>query len=298
MNYSDLPPVGGGVGHVRKLRIHTLTASEGSSSAPYLTQSRNEGQQAESIASGRARDRLLAENRGDTSPGGTNGGGGLAGGGSIGGGASSVGGSGSEGRGGPLAAGNGSTSGSTTTASSAPSQAVPISTAPAPDVAVPIATAPAPDLAVPISSSPAPDLAVPIASTSAPDAAVPIASTPTTATSSATTTPSGGLPTVGASTSSTWSQVAGGHSGDAQATLYWDEVTKPPISKIRAAGYRVYYGTAPGTYFQPYGQGMNAGNVTSYTVQGLTRGTQYYFTVTTYVGGSESKYANEVSKAP
>jgi len=73
-------------------------------------------------------------------------------------------------------------------------------------------------------------------------------------------------------------------------------VTTLPISKIPVAGYRVYFGEGPGAYLQTRGQGVNAGNVTSYTVQGLKSGTRYYFTVTTYVGGSESPFAGEVSK--
>jgi hypothetical protein len=284
VNYSDSPPVVGEVDHVRKLRVRTFTASEGSSSAPSLTQSRNKVHQAKSIASGRAWDRLLSENGGDISSGGTSSGGGFVGGGSSGGGASSVGGPGREGGGGPLAAGNSSRSGRTTTASGAPNLAVPIASAPAPDLAVPIASAPAPDLAVPIASAPAPDLAVPISSA------------PATATSSATTTPSGVPPTLGVtSSSSTWSQIAGGTGGDAQATLYWDQPKGPNIEVIPVAGYRIYYGTASGSYLQPFGQGLNAGKVTSYTVQGLTSGT-YYFSVTTYVGGQESPYSNEVFK--
>jgi hypothetical protein len=250
VNYSDSPPIGGGVGHVRKLRVRTFTAFEGSSAVPSLRPSRNEVHQAKSIASGRARDRLLSENRGETSSGGTIGGGG----------ASPVGGSGSEGGGGPLAAGNNSTSGSTITASGAP------------------------DLAVPISSAPAPDLAVPISST------------PTIATTSATTTPSGvTLASGGTSSSSTWGQIAGGAGGDQQATLYWDQPKGPNIAAIPHASYHIYYGTASGSYLQPFGQGVDAGKVTSYTVQGLTSGT-YYFAVTTHVGGRESPYSNEVVK--
>lgn len=284
VNYSDLPPVGGEVGHVRKLRVRTFTASEGSSSPPSLARSRNSVHQATSIASGRAWDRSVSENGRDSSSGGTNGGDGLAGSGSVGGGASSVGGSGSEAGGGPLAAGNSSTSGSTTTASGAPDLAVPISSAPAPDLAVPIASAPAPDLAVPIATAPVPDLAVPISST------------PTTATSVATTTPSGvTLASGDTSSSSTWSQIAGETGGDAQATLYWDQPKGPNIAVIPKASYRIYYGTASGTYLQPFGQGLDAGKVTSYTVQGLTSGT-YYFAVTTQVGGHESPYSNEVFK--
>jgi hypothetical protein len=148
-----------------------------------------------------------------------------------------------------------------------------------------------------VSTAPAPDLAVPVSTAATPDQAVPVSTVPVTATSSATTTPSAGTPATGGSSSGgAWSQIAGGSNDTAQATLYWDEVKKPPISKIPVAGYRVYFGEGPGAYLQPRGQGVNAGNVTSYTVQGLKNGTRYYFTVTTYVGGSESPYATEVSK--
>jgi hypothetical protein len=74
------------------------------------------------------------------------------------------------------------------------------------------------------------------------------------------------------------------------ATLAWDALTVP------ANGYRIYYGTAPGTYLQSVGQGLNVGNVTSYTVTGLSSGTQYYFAVTAYdASNDESTYSNEVS---
>lgn len=308
MNYSDSPPVGGAGEEVRKLRVRTFTAPEGSSSAPSLTQSSNKNGQVSTIDSGRAQDRLLSETGRDILPGGTYGGGG-AGGEPRGGGASPVAGSGTEGGGRPVASGGDSPSGRTTTASSAPTagapissasapnQAVPISTAPAPDPAVPVSTAPAPDRAAPVSTGPAPDKAVPISTAPAPDQAVPVSTTPATAASSAAAALSNeASPSRSTSSSSTSSQTAGGSSDTGQATLYWDEVTKPPISKIPAAGYRIYFGTGPGTYLQPRGQGVNAGNVTSYTVQGLKSGTRYYFTVTTYIGGSESPFANEVSK--
>ncbi len=305
MNYSDSPPVGGAVGNVRKLRVRTFTAAEGGSSPPSLSPSSDSGGQVSTIGSGRAGNRLTGR---EISSGGTYGGGDVVAGGPSGGGAPSVAGTGVDAGGRPAAAGGSSTSGPTTASSaptaaapissaSAPNQAVPISTAPAPDVAVPIATAPAPDQAVPVSTAPAPDLAVPVSTAPAPDLAVPVSTTPATATTSATTAPSVGTPsTGGTSSSSTWSQIAGGSSDTGQATLYWDEVTKPPISKIPVAGYRVYFGEGPGTYLQPRGQGVNAGNVTSYTVQGLKSGARYYFTVTTYIGGSESPFANEVAK--
>jgi len=76
------------------------------------------------------------------------------------------------------------------------------------------------------------------------------------------------------------------------ATLAWDAVTAANLS-----GYRVYYGTAPGTYLQSAGQGVNVGNVTTYTVPGLSSGTRYYFAATAYdTSNNESTYSNEVTK--
>jgi hypothetical protein len=74
------------------------------------------------------------------------------------------------------------------------------------------------------------------------------------------------------------------------ATLAWDPVAA-------ATGYRVYYGTVPGTYLQLPGQGLNAGNVTAHTVTGLARGTRYYFAVTAFdSSGNESPLSNVVFK--
>src|SRR2546421_5308947 len=76
------------------------------------------------------------------------------------------------------------------------------------------------------------------------------------------------------------------------ASLAWDAVTVPSLS-----GYRVYFGTAPGTYLQSLGQGISVGNVTAYTLTGLASGSQYYFAVTAFdTVGVESPYSNEVSK--
>jgi len=76
------------------------------------------------------------------------------------------------------------------------------------------------------------------------------------------------------------------------AILLWDPVTATNLS-----GYRVYYGTAPGTYFQALGQGVSVGNVTTYTVTGLSVGTRYYFAVTARdTSNNESSYSNEVFK--
>src|SRR5205809_2654681 len=76
------------------------------------------------------------------------------------------------------------------------------------------------------------------------------------------------------------------------AGLAWDAVIVPNLS-----GYRVYFGTAPGTYLQPVGQGISVGNVTTYTVTGLASGARYYFAVTDFdTLGQESSYSNEVFK--
>ena len=75
------------------------------------------------------------------------------------------------------------------------------------------------------------------------------------------------------------------------ATLAWD-----PVLTAGIQGYRVYYGSAPGTYEQLPGQGIDVGNATSYTVNGLGSGTRYYFVVTAYDGTTESPPSNEVFK--
>jgi fibronectin type 3 domain-containing protein len=76
------------------------------------------------------------------------------------------------------------------------------------------------------------------------------------------------------------------------AILAWDAVGVTDLS-----GYRIYYGTAPGTYLQALGQGLNVGNVTSHTVTGLNSRTRYYFAVTAYdTANNESAFSNEVFK--
>ena len=73
------------------------------------------------------------------------------------------------------------------------------------------------------------------------------------------------------------------------ATLAWD----PPDVSADVVGYKIYYGTTSSTYSQI----IDVGNMTSYTVTGLTDGQSYYFVVTTYnSSGLESYYSNEVSK--
>ena len=72
----------------------------------------------------------------------------------------------------------------------------------------------------------------------------------------------------------------------ADIQLAWD-----PNSETNLAGYKVYYGLAPGNY----SVAINLGNQTTYTVTGLAVGT-YYFVVTAYnTSGLESDASNEVS---
>lgn len=76
------------------------------------------------------------------------------------------------------------------------------------------------------------------------------------------------------------------------ATLEWDAVTSANLDS-----YRVYFGTKPGSYLQPSGQGVPVGNVTTYTVTGLSSSTRYYFTVAAVdKSGNESPHSNVVFK--
>jgi hypothetical protein len=69
-------------------------------------------------------------------------------------------------------------------------------------------------------------------------------------------------------------------------TLMWDATTDRDV-----AGYKVYYGTAS----RSYGQTIDVGRVTTFTVTGLGVGF-YFFAVTAYnTSGLESGFSNEVS---
>jgi hypothetical protein len=86
----------------------------------------------------------------------------------------------------------------------------------------------------------------------------------------------------------------GSPAGAATATLAWDAVQAATLS-----GYRIYYGTSPGLYFQSPGNGLAVGrDATAYVVTGLSSGTTYYFAATAFdTSGNESAYSEEVSKA-
>src|SRR5262245_43918728 len=73
----------------------------------------------------------------------------------------------------------------------------------------------------------------------------------------------------------------------ADLTLGWD---RP--SDGQAAGFVIFYGTSSRTYSQQ----VNVGNVTEFTVSGLSAGTTYYFAVKSYnAGGAQSDFSAEVS---
>ena len=73
----------------------------------------------------------------------------------------------------------------------------------------------------------------------------------------------------------------------AQIRLAWDPNTEPDL-----AGYRVYWGTASGSYGTP----ANAGTATTYTITGLTAGQTYQLAVKAYdSSNNESGFSNEVS---
>jgi hypothetical protein len=63
------------------------------------------------------------------------------------------------------------------------------------------------------------------------------------------------------------------------------------------AGYRIYVGTASGTYNFP-GSPFTVGKVTTYTVTDLQQKTTYFFAISAYdIAGNESPLSNEASKS-
>jgi hypothetical protein len=94
-------------------------------------------------------------------------------------------------------------------------------------------------------------------------------------------------------THSAGSDVVVGSPGDRTATLSW---VAPSDQRVR--GYRVYVGSASGSYFLPKGAGLDVGAATTYRVEYLNAGKTYYFAVTAYDEvGNESGYSNEAAKS-
>ena len=68
-------------------------------------------------------------------------------------------------------------------------------------------------------------------------------------------------------------------------------------SETDLAGYKIYVGTAPGSYTYP-GSPFVIGIAGSYTISGLPSGQTYYFAISAYdYFGGESKLSAEVSKS-
>jgi hypothetical protein len=78
-------------------------------------------------------------------------------------------------------------------------------------------------------------------------------------------------------------------SGKPPAVLVWDAVPD-------ALGYRIYYRTAPGSYLQNLEQGLDVGNVTTYSMTELAARSTYHFAVTAYGTNGESDFSNEACK--
>jgi hypothetical protein len=79
--------------------------------------------------------------------------------------------------------------------------------------------------------------------------------------------------------------VPAAHAGD--VTVAWDPNPEPEV-----AGYKIYFGTTPGSYTVS----MNAGNITSMVISGLETGVTYYFAAVAYdSSGNESGFSNEIS---
>jgi hypothetical protein len=71
----------------------------------------------------------------------------------------------------------------------------------------------------------------------------------------------------------------------ADVNLAWDANTEPDL-----AGYKIYWGDSE---IPPFANAADAGNVTSYTVTGLSIGSTYYFAATAYdSAGNESGYSD------
>jgi len=109
--------------------------------------------------------------------------------------------------------------------------------------------------------------------------------------STTSTTTSGSTSTTGSTTTTTTTDSTSTTTVTV-AALAWD-----PVASANLAGYRLYWGTSPGVYFQLPGSGLSVGNVTNFSLAGLNSGRRYYFAATAQdTTGNESSYSNEVFK--
>ena len=106
----------------------------------------------------------------------------------------------------------------------------------------------------------------------------------------------------GGSSQSTMASPSGtGPSGTGTASVFWNPVTRyTDSSLLTPAGYKIYYGTAPGYYTATtnitIGQ-LTDPNSPRYTINGLSRGTRYYFAVSAYDSSNiDGDLSIEVSK--
>ena len=81
--------------------------------------------------------------------------------------------------------------------------------------------------------------------------------------------------------------VPAAHAG--QVTVAWDPNPEPEV-----AGYKIYYGTSPGSYTSS----LDAGNATSIVISGLRDGATYFFSAVAYdASNNESGFSNEITYA-
>jgi len=80
--------------------------------------------------------------------------------------------------------------------------------------------------------------------------------------------------------------------GNGSVTLIWEP--SGDNGGLPISNYIIYYGTSQGDYTKT----INLGNITSYTITGLTNGQRYYFAVSAINGVGESGKSREVSAVP
>ena len=98
----------------------------------------------------------------------------------------------------------------------------------------------------------------------------------------------------GGSSSGTGGTGGSGESGGTGGTIIldWDASTTNAdgTALTDLVGYKIHYGTASGAY----NHSIDVGNVTTYTLTGLTKGQIYYAAAIAYdTSGNESGYSNE-----